>query len=127
MNKSRFAYDESGLFVEATAFMMTGEHMKYLCGFLNSRLANWFILKTAPKSGMGVSLWKKVYVNNVPVARPNASLDREICRLVDQAIATPELEEKELTRIEMEIDELIYKSYGISDEEAQIIDKATED
>ena len=127
VNKSRFAYDESGLFVEATAFMMTGTHMKYLCGFLNSRLANWYILKSAPNSGMGVSRWKKVYVNNIPVARPNDSVAEKICDLVDQAIDLAVSEKNLLTKVEEAIDAIIYKNYGLSDEEAQIIERATRD
>ena len=38
VNNSRFAYDDSSIYGEATTFLMTGESLKYLCAVLNSQL-----------------------------------------------------------------------------------------
>ena len=127
VNKSRFAYDANGTFIEATAFMMTGEHIKYLCGFLNSRVANWYILKSAPCSGMGVSRWKKVYVNDIPAVRPSLSTAKEVCGLVDEAMTIPKSDETRLKTVETRIDEIFYELYGISEEELKILERSTSD
>ena len=41
VNRGRFAYDDSGLYGEATTFLLTGESIKYLCAVLNSKLIRW--------------------------------------------------------------------------------------
>ncbi|MDA0157070.1 hypothetical protein OFS08_05415 [Brachyspira hyodysenteriae] len=33
-----FSYDDTGIFPEATSFLMTGENIKYLLGILNSKI-----------------------------------------------------------------------------------------
>ena len=66
-DRGRLAYDDSGLFGEATAFVLTGEHLKFLCTILNAKLTHWFLRHTAPTSGMGVIRWKKVYMEAVPI------------------------------------------------------------
>ena len=88
VDRGRFAYDSTGRFVEATAFMATGVHMKYLCTFLNSELAYWYMLKTAPTSGMGVLRWKKLYVESMPVALPTLSANASMCGLIDEVLST---------------------------------------
>ena len=125
VDRGRFVYDESGMFIEATTFMITGEQMRYLCAFLNSRLAHWYILKTAPTSGMGVPRWKKVYVESIPVAIPRRSAADTLRRLVDEARSVTSSDEKRLAQIEKQVDEVIYETYGISAEEAEVIELAT--
>ena len=51
----RFAYDVDGMFCLNTAFIMSGESIKYLCALLNSKLITWFMGNTALSSGMGVT------------------------------------------------------------------------
>ena len=125
VDRGRFAYDESGIFIEATTFMITGEQMSYLCAFLNSRLAHWYILKTAPTSGMGVPRWKKVYVESMPVAIPRLSVAEALRRLVDEARSVTASDKKRLAQIEKRINELIYETLGFSVEEVEVIELAT--
>jgi len=126
VDRGRFAYDESGMYIEATAFMVTGEQMKYLCAFLNSRLGHWYILKTAPTSGMGVSRWKKVYVESIPIAIPHpAAALAEIQSLVGAASTGMAPSEERCAQIEKRIDALIYKTYDLSEDEIHCIEMAT--
>ena len=74
VNDGRFAYDDSGLFGEATTFLLTGEGIKHLCAVLNAKLIHWFLEKVAPTSGMGTLRWKKVYVERIPI--PKLSTDQ---------------------------------------------------
>ena len=59
VQNGRFAYDESGKYCEATTFVMTGRHLKYLCALLNAKLTRWFLQQIAPTSGMGTLRWEK--------------------------------------------------------------------
>ncbi len=125
VDRGRFAYDEGGTFIEATAFMITGEHMTYLCALLNSRLIHWYIMKTAPTSGMGVYRWKKVYVESVPVIIPSSPVADTLQKLVNKARSVAPSDKRQLVQIDKRIDELIYGIYNISQGEAELIEMAT--
>ena len=118
-DQGRFAYDDTGMFVEATTFMLTGEPAKLLCGLLNSTLAHWYVRKTAPTSGMGTPRWKKVYVESVPVVTPNTALASALSKLVDEARAVTD--SIRLAQIEDRIDSLVYRAYGISSHEVDAL------
>jgi len=120
VNQGRFAYDDSGVFVEATTFMMIGKHMKYLCALLNSTLVHWYMRKTAPTSGMGVTRWKKVYVEGVPLALPLHPVATRMSSLVEQA-RTLLNNANHIRQVERQIDSKVYEIYGLSDREAAFI------
>jgi hypothetical protein len=42
VREPQFYYDKGKFYVEATAFLMTGSHLRYLCGLLNSRPVEFF-------------------------------------------------------------------------------------
>lgn len=42
VREPQFYYDKGKFYVEATAFLMTGIHLRYLCGLLNSRPVEFF-------------------------------------------------------------------------------------
>jgi hypothetical protein len=67
----KFAYDDTGIFAEATLFAMTGEHLKYLLAILNSRIALWYFNQITTTSGMGTSRWKKYKIEQLPIPRPS--------------------------------------------------------
>lgn len=63
----KFAYDEKGMFAEATLFAMVGNHLKYLLAILNSNLALWYYNQITTTSGMGTSRWKKYKIEQIPI------------------------------------------------------------
>ncbi len=52
-DKPKFAFDDKGMYPEATLFFMTGENLKYLLSIFNSRLASWYFSQITTTSGMG--------------------------------------------------------------------------
>ena len=118
VDEGRFAYDNSGVYAEATAFVMTGESLKYLCAVLNSGLIRWFLNQVAPTSGMGTLRWKKVYVEDIPIPKLSTAKQRPFVRLVDRILkaksADPDADTSEL---EERIDRLVYDLYGLTEEE----------
>ena len=119
----RFAYDNSGIYGEATTFIMTGECIKFLCGVLNAQLVRWYLGQIAPTSGMGTLRWKKVYVETIPIPRGDAAQQRPLVRLVDRILeakaANPAADTAEL---EAEIDRRVYGLYGLTDEEIAAVE-----
>ena len=123
VDEGRFSYDDSGIFGEATTFMMTGGgSLKYLCALLNSKLARWFLSQVAPTSGMGTLRWKKVYVENIPVPKLSAAKERPFVHLVDRILEVKSADPNADTReLEEHIDWLVYDLYGLTDEETAAV------
>ena len=123
VSRGRFAFDNNSTFAEATTFLMTGGQLKYLCGLLNSRLVYWYLSQVAPTSGMGTLRWKKVYVETIPIPRPDIGSLEAITRLVDSIL--PEISRDDTTHLggrETEIDQLVYNLYGLTDEEIAAVE-----
>ena len=125
VEKGRFAYDNSGIYGEATTFMMTGKDIKYLCALLNSTLICWFLQQVAPTSGMGTFRWKKIYVQTIPIPKISADEQRPYIELVDRILqakaADPDADTSEL---EESIDWLVYELYDLTDEETAVVEDA---
>ena len=122
VENGRFAYDESGIYCEATSFMMTGKGLKYLCTLLNAKLIRWFLYQTAPTSGMGTLRWKKIYVETIPIPKISSAEQRPFINLVDSILKAKAANPKaDTTGQEAEIDQLVYGLYGLTTEEIQII------
>ena len=120
VERGRFAYDNSAIFAEATAFIMTGESLKYLLGFLNSALARWYLSHAAPTSGMGTLRWKKVYVEAVPIPRVAEEKQQSVVQHVDRILLAKSADsDADVSDLESKIDELIFDLYGFTDEEIE--------
>ena len=123
VDDGRFAYDNSGIYGEATTFIMTGVSLKFFCAVLNARLTRWFLEQVAPTSGMGTLRWKKVYVETIPVPKLTAAKQHPFIRLVDRILkakaADPDANTKE---IENEIDRLVFDLYGLTSAEVAAIE-----
>ncbi len=126
VDKGRFSYDNSGIYGEATTFMMTGESsLKYLCAVLNANLVRWFLNQIAPTSGMGTLRWKKIYVERIPVPKISAAKQRPFVRLVDRILEAKAADpDADTTADEAEIDRLVYELYGLTEEEDTAVERA---
>ena len=119
----RFHYDSSGIYGEATTFIITGKSLKYLCAVLNSKLATWFLQHSAPTSGTGTFRWKKAYVETIPVPEIPTLAQRPLVELVDSILASKKSDEATDTRTqEAEIDRMVYDLYGLTSEEIQAVE-----
>ena len=122
VDEGRFSYDNSGVYGEATTFVMTGGSLKYLCALLNSALTRWFLNQIAPTSGMGTLRWKKVYVEDIPVPKLTAEKQLPFVRLVDRILEAKAADPNADTiEMEQQIDWLVYDLYGLIDEETAAV------
>ena len=118
VNNGRFAYDNSGLYGEATTFLLTGECLKYLCAVLNSKLIRWFLEQLAPTSGMGTLRWKKVYVERLPIPRVTSPKQKRLSQLVDRILEAKATDpDADTTETEAEIDQKVYQQYELTSSE----------
>lgn len=124
VSDGRFAYDDSGIYGEATTFLLTGESIKYLCAVLNAKLIRWFLEKIAPTSGMGTLRWKKVYVERLPIPRIASFKQQPFIELIDRALrAKADNQGADTWESQSEIDEGVYQLYGLTPSEISAVEE----
>jgi type II restriction/modification system DNA methylase subunit YeeA len=123
-----FAYDNTGIYVEATGFLMTGKNLKYLLGLLNSNPVAFFFKTFYAGGGLGEDgyRYKKAFLEQLPIppiTPQNQPLADQIVQIVDQILSAKKQNPEAYTsKLEKEIDELVYKLYNITEEEIKIIE-----
>lgn len=122
-DNGRFYYDETGIYGEATTFIMTATNPKYLCALLNSRLATWFLQHSAPTSGTGTFRWKKAYVETIPIPEPLARTQLPLVEMVDSILAAKKRDPSADTRgTESQIDRMVYDLYDLTAAEVSAVE-----
>ncbi|WQT63757.1 class I SAM-dependent DNA methyltransferase [Helicobacter pylori] len=133
VQESRFYLDngECGLgffYAEATSFILTGEHLRYLLGMLHSKLITFAFKTFYAGGGLGESgyRYKKAFIERLPIPKiteKNQELADKITDGVKQILALKAKDPKANTqRLEKEIDALVYQLYHLTDEEIKIIE-----
>ncbi|WQY84025.1 class I SAM-dependent DNA methyltransferase [Helicobacter pylori] len=120
---------ELGVFyAEATSFILTGEHLRYLLGMLHSKLITFAFKTFYAGGGLGESgyRYKKAFIERLPIPQiteKNQELADKIIALVDKILKTKAKDPKANTQgLEKEIDALVYQLYHLTDEEIKIIE-----
>jgi len=122
-DKPKFAFDDSNYYAEATTFIMTGEKLKYLLAILNSKVSEWYFNQISTTTGMGTNRWKKYKIELLPIKIPTEYQVKAIESLVNQILSTKKSDPTtDTSALEKEIDQLVYKLYGLTEEEIRIIE-----
>ncbi len=115
-------------YAEATSFILTGEHLRYLLGMLHSKLITFAFKTFYAGGGLGESgyRYKKAFIERLPIPQiteKNQELARKITDGAKQILVLKEKDPKANTqRLEKEIDALVYQLYHLTDEEIKIIE-----
>ena len=119
-DKPKFAIDIEGTYCpEATTFLMTGEHLKYLLCFLNSTLSEYYFAKYGTTTGMGTLRWKKYLIELLPVPRIDDKQEAVFEEALEQLLSGS-VEQLEARKT---IDSLIYQTLNLSKEEIVFIEQ----
>lgn len=127
----RFTLDREGYFTNNKLFFFPIEDL-HLLAILNSKMC-WYLIQrhcTRIMNGFNIS-WS--YFGNIPVPKTkNPHLEKLASRMLDLNQRLAELQDKptdekreieeEIQRVDKEIDALVYKLYGISEDEKKIIE-----
>ncbi|WRF04135.1 class I SAM-dependent DNA methyltransferase [Helicobacter pylori] len=120
---------ELGVFyAEATSFILTGEHLRYLLGMLHSKLITFAFKTFYAGGGLGESgyRYKKAFIERLPIPQiteKNQELADKITDGAKQILALKAKDPKANTQgLEKEIDALVYQLYNLTDEEIKIIE-----
>ncbi len=134
VQESRFYLDngecELGYFyAEATSFILTGEHLRYLLGMLHSKLITFAFKTFYAGGGLGESgyRYKKAFIERLPIPQITEKNQKLAHKITDCAKAILEAKEKDpkanTQELEKEIDALVYQLYNLTDEEIKIIEE----
>lgn len=111
---SAFYYDTSGLYPEATTFILTGRDTKFLTAMLNSQLLT-FGFKAFYAGGDlrgNTFRYKKNFMMNLPITRPTKQVQNAIESLVDYVQLTKTKDQNlQSAFFEILIDGLVYELY----------------
>ena len=112
--EGRFAISNHEMYCNDKGYIMTGPHLEYLCGYLNSRLINWYFKKTALTTGMGLTQWKKFVVESIPIIPPCSRHAARIIQLVnDRSNSRYSLSSAKAASSDTEIERLVWDSYDL--------------
>ncbi len=115
-------------YAEATSFILTGEHLRYLLGMLHSKLITFAFKTFYAGGGLGESgyRYKKAFIERLPIPQITQKNQELADKITDGAEAILALKEKDpkanTQRLEKEIDALVYQLYNLTDEEIKIIE-----
>ncbi|RVZ19032.1 class I SAM-dependent DNA methyltransferase [Helicobacter pylori] len=115
-------------YAEATSFILTGEHLRYLLGMLHSKLITFAFKTFYAGGGLGESgyRYKKAFIERLPIPQitpKNQELAHKITDGAKQILQAKEKDPKANTqKLEKEIDALVYQLYHLTDEEIKIIE-----
>ena len=118
-DQPKFAYDDSGLYVEATSFIMTGDNLKYLLSVLNSKLSKWYFERISTTTGMGTNRWKKFKLELLPIVETDNM--KLLINMADKII-TLKKQNQDTSNLEAQIDQMVYELYGLNDEEIAVVE-----
>ncbi|GAA8657165.1 class I SAM-dependent DNA methyltransferase [Helicobacter pylori] len=116
-------------YAEATSFILTGEHLRYLLGMLHSKLITFAFKTFYAGGGLGESgyRYKKAFIERLPIPQITPENQKLAHKITDGAKAILEAKEKDpkanTQELEKEIDALVYQLYNLTDEEIKIIEE----
>lgn len=121
----KFYYDTDGFYTNDTAFIISGKSLEYLTGILNSTLfsfayKNFYCGSTLGKRG---TRFKRDFLLKVPIpVAEKATEDRISCLVLKVQAAKKADPAADTSALEAEIDQLVYKLYGLTDEEIAVVE-----
>ena len=136
---SNFAFDDAKMYLNNTAYFLSTEN-KYYLALLNSKLLLFYFDTICSKLGKKGYRFIPQYVHQLPIKLPTSKeQEKRIIDLVNQMLELQkkyhkedisghekERLEQQIKNVDYEIDQEVYKLYGITPEEQKIIEESLE-
>ena len=123
-NTNKFAFDNTGIYLNAPAVFLPSNDMSLLA-ILNSKVV-WHFLKSicVIRSG-GYLEVKPQYFEQIPIPIIDEGTKSKLVELVVEIIKLKnQNHQAEIPDLEAQIDQLVYKLYDLTDEEIKIVESA---
>ena len=110
-----FAIDNNGIMLNNACYLLTGNHLAHILGFLNSSPLIWYSeITNMNKTGVGDA---QVGAQNIILFPIPSTINEEVVEIVEQLLSTPA--NSNLKRI---LSERIYAIYGLDIEEISYLE-----
>jgi len=128
-DKARFTIARGGAWCLNSAYFLLsprGYSTNYLLAILNSRVIYFYFKLIAQTSGMGVPRWINLYVAQFPIPDAPSGVRKELEDRVERILSDKKDDpEANVSDLEHEIDQRVYRLYNLTPEEIAIVEKAT--
>lgn len=126
------AYDEENFYyantLHGTAIINGAYHPCYVLGVLNSRITTWYYRSNTDEGGKVFAQIKIELLRKLPIPKVDRDQQQPLIQLVGKILATKRRNpEADTSALEREIDEMVYKLYGLTDEEIKIVEGSVPD
>jgi hypothetical protein len=125
--EASFFYDRDGFYSNDKSFIITGNNLKYLIAILNSKITHYYLCQICSSLGNAAIEYRKIYLDVFPVPSINSSNEFiviQIESLVDQILKFKiEDPKRDTSKLEGQIDELVYQLYDLTPEEIAIVER----
>ena len=129
-DRGRFALCSEEIYLLNSAYFLippNGINSKYLLGILNSKVIQFVMNMVAETSGMGTNRWINNHVKNFPIPKENGEISAQLEQSVSEIILTSNYGNREqMEELEAKIDQVVYKLYGLTEEEIAIVEESVE-
>ncbi len=122
MKAATFAYDDKGYYNNNANSFIAGAR-PFLAGILNSLTAWWVLRQICTDLQNGYLQAHNKNLSEIPIPAATPAQQTEIETLVENILALKkENPAADVSALEAEIDRLVYKLYGLTDEEVKIVE-----
>jgi adenine-specific DNA-methyltransferase len=110
--------------IDSTSFA-TGENLKYYCALLNSKLTYFYFKLGSVIWGADGIKWFGEYFDSIPIIKLETENMKPFIDLCDNITSLKQQSsENDISALENQIDQLVYKLYDLTEEEIKIIENA---
>jgi hypothetical protein len=115
-----FYYDDKGFFQNDKSFMITGTHLAFLTAFLNSSLFKFCFTDNFPELQGGTRELRKIFFDKIPIRKITDDTNKIFEEIIIdiQQLKSKNIDTKEK---EIDVDNMIFDLYNLTDEERQTI------
>jgi len=124
-DKWAFAYDNENHFLPSNGYILTSKviPVKYLLALMNSKLIEFYFGFIGIMTAGGAFTLKYETVIEFPIKEVEEVIQHQFITLVDQIIAAKQKNPTaDTSTLEREIDQMVYKLYGLTPEEITIVE-----
>jgi len=115
-----FSYVQNIFYLQNTSYIMTGKNLKYLISILNSKLSNYIFGKFFEGGGIKGEITLQA-IEQLPIPQISKEAQKPFEILVNKIIKQ-KANDKDTTELEREIDTMVYKLYGLNNDEIDIVE-----
>jgi adenine-specific DNA-methyltransferase len=144
----QFAIDKQGFYSNDKTSICVHQDSEYLCALMNSKVMWWFIRQLAATRRGDYYEFKPMYVQQLPIidaekqqkdsmavrAQKILALEQSAARLGNAPCKTPDspnvcraqspiAPQTDVSKLEAEIDQMVYQLYGLTPEEIAIVER----